>query len=388
MSEQKINNTFLKAHEQIDSLQKAFREGGKLEKAIAESGGDITVITQVTRALTEAANSIIAATTPQVLSEGVLDDQDDDGFMARSQLYFLAKDAIALHGMIDDRDDLEPWVHSKIVAASEGIDAVRRYTEYRAMTPEEPQLPAVVAPQDELPDDMGVEENQYSFEFNPRAGHMDQPSHPDNAAIMKNKSSAPKTSLRPKARSSAPKTSLRPQPRPATVSEAGGYYTQPVYDMIEKHGYEKVMHELLTSLHADAIKSFLQRAEFEESYSPGDENEEGMVSNCCGAPIMDVYQGHGRCSDCKEMASAEVEESVNEAEKRWKQTSMSPAEAEAEYGKDNVKVKKGALRNGDDMVEVFVEGMEFDEKRDSELKTVAQDVFKNALATAKKKSKK
>lgn len=49
-------------------------------------------------------------------------------------------------------------------------------------------------------------------------------------------------------------------------------------------------------------------------------------------------------------------ESVNEAEKRWKQTSMSAAEAEKEYGKDNVKVKKGALRNGDDMVEVFVEG--------------------------------
>lgn len=54
----------------------------------------------------------------------------------------------------------------------------------------------------------------------------------------------------------------------------------------------------------------------EESYSPGDENEEGMVSNCCGAPIMDVYQGHGRCSDCKEMASAErVEETVSEGTK-------------------------------------------------------------------------
>jgi hypothetical protein len=50
----------------------------------------------------------------------------------------------------------------------------------------------------------------------------------------------------------------------------------------------------------------------DEAYSPGDENEEGMVSNCCGAPIMDVYQGHGRCSDCKEMASAVAEESVEE----------------------------------------------------------------------------
>jgi len=49
-----------------------------------------------------------------------------------------------------------------------------------------------------------------------------------------------------------------------------------------------------------------------EAYSPGDENEAGMVSNCCGAPIMDVYQGHGRCSDCKEMASA-VKEAVGDA---------------------------------------------------------------------------
>lgn len=97
------------------------------------------------------------------------------------------------------------------------------------------------------------------------------------------------------------------------TNEAGGYYTQPVYDMIEKHGIDKVMHELLTSLDSDTIQSFLQRAEFDEAYSPGDENEEGMVSNCCGAPIMDVYQGHGRCSDCKEMASAErVEESHEE----------------------------------------------------------------------------
>lgn len=57
----------------------------------------------------------------------------------------------------------------------------------------------------------------------------------------------------------------------------------------------------------------MENIEAEESYSPGDENAEGMVSNCCGAPIMDVYQGHGRCSDCKEMASAErVEETVNE----------------------------------------------------------------------------
>ena len=61
-------------------------------------------------------------------------------------------------------------------------------------------------------------------------------------------------------------------------------------------------------------KKVMDHGKTNEAYSPGDENEQGMVSNCCGAPIMDVYQGHGRCSDCKEMASAEkVEESVNES---------------------------------------------------------------------------
>ena len=60
-----------------------------------------------------------------------------------------------------------------------------------------------------------------------------------------------------------------------------------------------------------------------ESYSPGDENEEGMVSNCCGAPIMDVYDGHGRCSDCKEMAQAVAEESVKEAEYQGRKVQIS-----------------------------------------------------------------
>jgi hypothetical protein len=59
----------------------------------------------------------------------------------------------------------------------------------------------------------------------------------------------------------------------------------------------------------------------------------------------------------KEADDEEVDESKSEDEKRWKQTGMSPEEAIAKYGKENVKVKKGALRNGDDMVEVLVDEM-------------------------------
>jgi hypothetical protein len=64
------------------------------------------------------------------IMEGVLDDQDEDGWMAKSQLYKLAKDAIALHGMIQDTENLEPWVQSKITSASDYINSVRNYMEY------------------------------------------------------------------------------------------------------------------------------------------------------------------------------------------------------------------------------------------------------------------
>ena len=48
---------------------------------------------------------------------------------------------------------------------------------------------------------------------------------------------------------------------------------------------------------------------------------------------------------------------VEETEKRWKQTSMSPEDAIRIWGKKNVQVTPGGLNNGDDMVEVYVEAM-------------------------------
>jgi hypothetical protein len=158
----------------------------------------------------------------------------------------------------------------------------------------------------------------------------------------------------------------------SVVSEAGGYYTQPVYDMIEKHGIQKVMHELLTSLDADVIQDFISRAEFTES----DETKYGIVRYPDTAisyikndgngweHIFDKSYGFEGPVDKADLQYAKKIDKekipsrmfgMNEAEKRWKQTSMSPEQAEEEYGKENVKVKRGGLRNGDDMVQVFVE---------------------------------
>ena len=191
----------MRAMDQINNLEKVFREGGMLEKAIMDVKGDIAWLKDIRESLSDAYEAMEDGHMGAVahlqmdnegieenrmgfsdleklgkenaskvdhearrqgsadmepgdadqlryqiakkmgLVEGVLDSDDDDGFMARSQLYFMARDAITLHGMIDDRDDLEPWVQSKIAQSSEAIDAVRRYTEYNAQKqPQEPEM--------------------------------------------------------------------------------------------------------------------------------------------------------------------------------------------------------------------------------------------------------
>lgn len=63
--------------------------------------------------------------------EGVLDSEDEDGYMARAQLYHMAKYAINLHQMIDDREDLEPWVQAKLTKARDYLSVVKHYLEYQ-----------------------------------------------------------------------------------------------------------------------------------------------------------------------------------------------------------------------------------------------------------------
>jgi hypothetical protein len=87
------------------------------------------------------------------IMEGVLDDTDDDGWMAKSELYKLAKYAIALHGMIQDTDNLEPWVASKITKASDYISTVKHYMEYVQLSTDIQGEPPVVV--DDMPPEEG-----------------------------------------------------------------------------------------------------------------------------------------------------------------------------------------------------------------------------------------
>ena len=81
------------------------------------------------------------------IKEGVLDSMDEDGWMAKSQLYQTAKYAIELHKIIQDTDNLEPWVQSKITKCADYLESIKHYMEYEAVNnhPEEVPVEAPVA---------------------------------------------------------------------------------------------------------------------------------------------------------------------------------------------------------------------------------------------------
>ena len=93
------------------------------------------------------------------------------------------------------------------------------------------------------------------------------------------------------------------------------------------------------------------------------------------AAAADAEKAAGLEKQRKGMAT--MSSMYSESEKRWKQTSMSSAEATKKYGKENVKVKKGGLNNGDDMVEVFVEG---ESKEPEKMKVTNADKKMNTTA--------
>ena len=91
------------------------------------------------------------------LKEGVLDASDEDGWMAKEQLYKTAQYAIKLHQLIGDTDNLEPWVQAKITKAADYLSSVKHYMEYEQVNPhptDEPSSEEVVEPAMDM---MGLE---------------------------------------------------------------------------------------------------------------------------------------------------------------------------------------------------------------------------------------
>lgn len=65
-----------------------------------------------------------------IADKSQMDHVDEEGGMAKKQLYNIAKYAIMLHDALEDETQLEAWVQSKITIAREYMGKVKHYLEY------------------------------------------------------------------------------------------------------------------------------------------------------------------------------------------------------------------------------------------------------------------
>ena len=294
----KIDKTFMKAMDQIDTIQKAFAKGGKFEAAILEIGGDASTLDEVNSAMDEAYDSLERAHYDAVghVSENMtaptrhmtLSEESFDGPRVGRRLQALAvqepNDMIA-NAMATVADHLETWgatfgpktmqdLVKKTGYSPEIIKMVikraNKPVEESAMVTEAPfdgprvgrklQALAVKEPNDTIANAMANLADHledWGASFGPKSMQDLVKKTGLTAEVIK-------MLVQRASKVNSPDYGMD-----ESVNEAGGYYTQPVYDMIEKHGYEKVMHELLTALHADTIQDAMSRMDMEESVNEG-----------------------------------------------------------------------------------------------------------------------
>jgi hypothetical protein len=57
-----------------------------------------------------------------------------EGWMIKSQLYNIAKNAMKLHKIINEKEDFEDWVQAKITIVDDYMSTIAHFIEYRKMT--------------------------------------------------------------------------------------------------------------------------------------------------------------------------------------------------------------------------------------------------------------
>ena len=371
----KIDNTFSKAAIELAKLEKAFAENSKLEKAVMESNGDVSVIADVRSHIAQAIKSL----TPQTITEGVLDDDDDDGFMARSQLYFLARDAIKLHSVIDDRDDLEPWVASKIAQASKDMDSVRRYTEYNAMKAQvEPEMQPEMQP---APEVESLEEDPVDRKM--QVTNADKEGN--TPAWQRYKAGDPRYEYKAPVKEFAGADGPGKASMPQGIALAGDSIwlnrdgMQHADDVVTITDYKVEETDGM-------IEVWVEHTAPWEIYT--DSGFAKGISRILGIDVDWSEQGMQDEGVAHLEGDTDLDEAIRPVRSAASKLNQI-GQGVRNKTNDETPMKVGEQKKKKKYKEAVAEETKFDDKPEhSELKTVAQDMFKNALANAKKKTRK
>lgn len=71
------------------------------------------------------------AITEELYSLELNENEYGEGWMVKSQLFNIARNALRLHSMIDEKEDFEDWVQAKLTIVDDYMSTVSQFLEYR-----------------------------------------------------------------------------------------------------------------------------------------------------------------------------------------------------------------------------------------------------------------
>lgn len=115
---------------------------------------------------------------PEEMNDGER-PRDPDGYegrMVKQNLWKIAEYAKEMYNLLDDSDNLEPWVEEKIAVASFMMDSVGHYLQYELNTDNADAAmshDSIETDHEEHEHEEGDEE-EYEFEFEPEEGEEEE----------------------------------------------------------------------------------------------------------------------------------------------------------------------------------------------------------------------
>lgn len=90
------------------------------------------VLDEITDQLDEIETSLLEEI--QSNRQSLNENEYGEGWMIKSQLYNIAKNAMRLHKVIDEQEDFEDWVQAKLTIADDYLETITHFLEYRKKT--------------------------------------------------------------------------------------------------------------------------------------------------------------------------------------------------------------------------------------------------------------
>lgn len=124
-----VQNT-LRDMDKLVSLHQEVVE--KIERSKQEHPVLLKVLDEITNQLDEVEDLFVEQVNEARIP--LNENEYGEGWMIKSQLYNIAKNAMKLHKIVNEKEDFEDWVQAKLTIVDDYMATIAHFIEYRKMT--------------------------------------------------------------------------------------------------------------------------------------------------------------------------------------------------------------------------------------------------------------